>query len=408
MRSEWSSISLLFLFCVAVIGTSLRAIHFVELPLQYPFLVHAHSHVAFHGWVYTLIMLLTTGLFLSKQQVAKGLYGLQFKITVFVIVGILVSFALQGYGLYSIIFSSLFQLLNYWFIFRFFKDSNSFESKAPPIISIRLVKTGFWLGLLSTLAPWAIGVLSARGLSGTEAYHSLVYFYLHFQYNGWFLFVVLGLLFRFLEHQEIRFDVKDANYFYWSLTLAVVPAYTLSLLGMSFRDSLMLPAIFSATLQLFGLFFLWKMLRLVLVKWFSQSDILLRIFTLTALISFFLKVILQAISIIPVMETYAFGSKNLILAYLHLSLIGVISFFLIAFMLRLQWLSRQWPTFVGSTFLIIGFMATEIILVLSGFNWWYPHTLLFVFSGLMAVGILLLLFGTFSLKEISDSRTINL
>ena len=248
MKKEWGKLSLIFLFLVAFIGTLMRAVGVVNTPFAYTHLLHAHSHVAFQGWVYLIMMLLLTRFFLDGEQVEKGRYPLQFKLTVFIVVGILVSFALEGYGLYSIIFSTLFQVLNYWFIFRFLKDSRRSRAYSEKAISIRFVRTGLWFGLLSTLLPYAVGILSAKGLNGTEAYRSLVYTFLHLQYNGWFLFVVLGLFFDFLDKRKVKYNRKFADLFYWLMTLAVIPATTLSLLGMTFINDIMPLAYLSALL----------------------------------------------------------------------------------------------------------------------------------------------------------------
>ena len=248
MKNEWAKISLVFLFLVALIGTLMRSAGVVNSPFQYTHLLHAHSHVAFQGWVYLIMMLLLTRTFLNEDQVEKGRYPLQFKLTIFIVIGILVSFALQGYGLYSIIFSTLFQALNYWFIFRFLKDSKRSNNYSRKGISLRLVRTGLWFGLLSTLLPYAVGILSAKDLNDTEAYRSLVYTFLHLQYNGWFLFVVLGLFFEFLEKRRIKFYRKFAGLFYWILTLSVIPATALSLLGMEFTKEIMPVAYLAAVL----------------------------------------------------------------------------------------------------------------------------------------------------------------
>ena len=109
---HWSKASLVFLFLVALIGTALRSVAFQPIPLEYANLVHAHSHVAFQGWIYTLMLLLLVRYFLSEDQIIAGKYLLQFQLTVVVIVGVLITFSIQGYGLYSIIFSTLFQILN--------------------------------------------------------------------------------------------------------------------------------------------------------------------------------------------------------------------------------------------------------------------------------------------------------
>ncbi|MEM0940464.1 MAG: hypothetical protein AAF600_09805 [Bacteroidota bacterium] len=103
---------------------------------------------------------------------------------------------------------------------------------------MRFVKTGLWLGILSTLVPIGIGITSAKGLNGSELYRSLVYAFLHLQYNGWFLFIALGLFYRFLVTNRIAYHQQYANRFYCFYALAVLSAIALSLLGMSFANDL--------------------------------------------------------------------------------------------------------------------------------------------------------------------------
>ncbi len=391
MKPSSIKISLFFLLCVALIGTLLRAVAFIKLPFDYQHLVHTHSHVAFQGWIYTLVMLFTTHFFLEPKQINSGRFNLLFKLTVIIIICVLISFTLQGYGLYSIIFSSIFQLLNYWFIFSFFSHCKASEKNKTSQTSLLFVKTGFWLGLLSTLAPWAIGILSAKGLSGTEAYRSAVYFFLHFQYNGWFLFTALGLVFKLWENEQIGFDPILAKRFYWLFTLAAIPAYGLSLLGMSFRNVVMIPAAIAAIMQTAALLIYGQLLQKIIGVWFQEKSIWFKLFMISALVSLFLKVSLQFASIFPAVQHLAFDSKNLILAYLHLSLIGVISFIFMSILIRLKWLSNHMLSRAGYLLLITGFVVSEIILAISGMGWFHLSTTLLAFSALMALGILLLL-----------------
>lgn len=387
MNGTWSKISLLFLLVIALVGTLMRLSPFLHLPLAYDHLLHAHSHTAFQGWVYTAMMLLLANLFLSKEQIQSGKYALQFKLTVVVIVGVLVTFAMQGYGLYSIICSTLFQLLNYWFIFRFFKDAR----QLPASISLRWVKTGLWLGLLSSLAPFAIGALSAKGMGGSEAYNSAVYFFLHFQYNGWFQFVALGLFIKWMEMGGVAFNPKWARQFYGLFTVAVVPAYLLSLLGMSFSQWVWVPAAMAALLQMLGLWAFYRMMVGSTKAWFSTKNKWVQTFLWFAAGSFFLKYSLQFLTVFPPIQALAFSSRNLIVGYLHLCLLGVITCFLIALFFELKWLELRKSTKIGSALFLVGFLATEALLGVSGMGWGSALLPLLLFSGLMAVGIDLLL-----------------
>lgn len=387
MHSKWFKISLLFFFIVALMGTLLRAFPYFNVPVVYKNLVHSHSHVAFQGWIYSLIFLMVTHLFITKEQLKKGRYALQFKLTIFIIVGVMVSFIIQGYALFSIIFSSLFQVMNYWFIYQFFKDTKKLDKTT----SLRFIKTGFWLGLLSTLAPWGIGILAANGMANTEAYHSVIYFFLHFQYNGWFLFVVIGLIFKWLESENISFNLKKTGYFYWALALSVIPTYLLSLLGMSYSSYIHKPAMISAVFQLIALNLLIQVIKSIDHKWLKEQPLLTKAFLHIALGSFALKIILQFISAFPALEIYAFGNRYFILAYLHLCLIGIISFGLITLLFQLKWLSINKTTITGSLCLIIGFVVSEYLLASSGLGWIQNTLPILLFSALMAIGICLLL-----------------
>jgi len=150
---KYIPISLFYFLIVAVIGTLLRSIAFLKIPFEYANLVHAHTHVAFQGWVYTAIFLIITSLYVSPDKFQRGKYLLQFKLTTLVLIGVLISFTFQGYGLYSIVSSTLFQLLNYWFIYRFFRDV---KVSSPLQVDLLFIKTGLGLGLLSSFSHMSL------------------------------------------------------------------------------------------------------------------------------------------------------------------------------------------------------------------------------------------------------------
>lgn len=391
MKKEWSKISLIFFFVVALIGTLLRSTFFIPVPLEYRNLVHAHSHIAFQGWIYTIIILLLTNLYLKEHQIQKGRYPLQFNLTVFVLIGTLISFSLQGYGLYSIFFSTLFQLLNYWFIYRFLKDTRRINSSAENTISFRFIKTGLWLGLLSTIMPFGIGLLSAKGLGGTEIYQSFVYTFMHLQYNGWFLFVALGLFYKFLENNDILFNRNHAIKFYRLFAIAVIPAIALSLLGMSFSKYLILPAYFATLFQILGLLFFMMSINSKLIAFLSKKNRWFQLYFIVFILSFILKIILQCLSVFSVFWSYAFNNKLILLAYLHLSLIGVISFLLLAVIIDLKWIIINGLGKVGSTLLVLGFIITELLLVSGGLELYHNYLILMLGSASMALGIFFLI-----------------
>lgn len=384
MKSYWYKISFIYLFLAATIGTLLRSIAYVELPLKYGNLVHTHSHVAFQGWIYTLLFLLLTHFFIDQRQITKRHYPLQFKLTALIILGILISFALQGYGLYSIIFSTIFQLLNYWFIYSFFQDTK----QQKKTISLRFVKTGLWLGILSTIVPFVIGALSAKGMGGTESYNALVYTFLHLQYNGWFLFVCLGLFYKHLENKQIEYNNRIAKRFYFIFKLAVIPSITLSFIGMQIENFILPIAIFSSLLLFIGILFFIQSSFSAFVSIIKNKNIWIQLFFYTFFTAFIVKTIVQSASVLPFVENLAFHNKSIILAYLHLNLIGVISFLLLALLMDIKYLSNSLITKVGAFLFLLGFVITEGLLIIGGLGISYYYLGLSLGSLSMATGIL--------------------
>jgi len=384
MNTKWVKTSLFFFLFVALMGSIMRLTPFIDLPVAYKNILHAHSHVAFQGWVYITLVALIINLYLDKAIVKK--YNLQLSLTVITLIGIMVSFLAQGYALFSIAFSSLFQFLNYWFTIRFFKDVKKSDLAKKHTFSLKFIKAALLLMLLSTIGPWIIGVLSAKGLGDSEYFNAALYFFFHFQYNGWFTFAVLGIFFWWIENQAIPIK-PSASKFYTYMLIAVVPAYSLSLLGMSFGKYFQLIGYISAILQLIGATYLIMFIKQTypsIKKTFNQI-----VFTLLAISfsCFFIKELLQAFSSLPALKQYAFLNKNLIISYIHL-VMGFISFFLLAILFQLNWLK---PNKLGIALLMLGFMVSEITLIRLGFS---SDSLLqqvmAFFSFIMALGIALI------------------
>lgn len=392
MMKNYSKISLFFFLFIAIIGTLIRAFPFLEIPLEYKHLLHSHSHVAFQGWIYTLIILFTTHLFLTPAQLKKGRYVIQFKITIWVVLGILVSFSLQGYGAYSIILSSLFQVLYYVFVFQFFKDVRK-QSVTP---ALRFIKAGLLLGVLSTLAPWGIGVLSAKGLAHTEIYEAVLYFFLHFQYNGLFLFIIIGVLFKWLENSVIPYKNRQAHMLYNVSIVTVFLSYFLSLLGMSFKDSIIVFAVLASILQWVELVLLGVVFVPIWTKMISKQNFVLRLILSTVWFCFALKVLLQSLSVFPCLQEYAFSNRFIVMAYMHLNFIGIISFAFLAFLFHWKWLRFNSLSKIGCTTLFSGFIGSELMLIAMGMHVYHSNMLLLFFSSLMVFGISFLLLSYLS------------
>src|ERR1700758_2810224 len=94
----------LFNFClVAILGVLLRYKIAFSLPmLNYNFILEAHSHFAFSGWISTaLFTAMVYMLSNSGYRVGKS-YVFQFRLAQTASFGMLLGFSLEGYGRLSI------------------------------------------------------------------------------------------------------------------------------------------------------------------------------------------------------------------------------------------------------------------------------------------------------------------
>ena len=111
-------VSLFYFLIAASLGILLRLFPVTNINATYKYIVHTHSHIALLGWVYVSLTSLIYYLCIDKQAQKK--YIILFWCTQITILGMLVSFPITGYALFSIIFSSLFLICSYWF-FAFFQ-----------------------------------------------------------------------------------------------------------------------------------------------------------------------------------------------------------------------------------------------------------------------------------------------
>lgn len=394
MRSSLLKYNFIFLLIVACIGTLLRFSFLIPFKLPFANLLHAHSHVAFQGWVYLTLFFLLTKNFLSEKTIVVGRYKFQYRLTIFIIIGILISFIYQGYGLFSILFSSLFQIMSYWFAFRFLKDLNLEYTNQKNYISLKFIRAAVWLNILSTITPWCIGVISAKGFSGSEIYNAAIYFFLHFQYNGWFTFAVLGLFFKLLEQNRIKFNCTKASYFFYVILLSVIPAYTLSLLGMSFKNNIINIAYFASIAQLIASLLFISLIFPLINSFLKRLNHFLGLFLLVSFLAFLLKLIAQSLSILGILQNIVFTNRYLIISFLHLTLIGFVSFALFAFLKYSKNINTTGRIDkIGFILLTTGFIINEISLVCASISTFMFLNEFLAYSSLsMALGISIIYF----------------
>lgn len=370
---KYYSIPLLFFLLAALMGLFLRW-QFVEPTpgIHFTYFVHGHSHVMFLGWVFNVLYLFSVEDHIDLRR-QKGYIRL-FVFLQLLVLAMMVSFPIQGYGAFSIIFSTAHTLAVMIFIPMFLR-----HSPGPSTASRWFLKAAWIFFFISTLGPFALGYLMASGTGNTVWNNFSIYYYLHFQYNGFFLFGILSLLFRFLEQQNIAFSQARMKAFGKWMAAACIPAYFLSVLFAKPDEVFYWLGAAGATIQLLAvILFAGEMLRIAHQLKASINPMLVGT-GYFIMIAFVLKLLLQMASAHPVVAEFAFSLRPVVIAYLHLVLVGIISLFILGWYIQRGFM-RERMARAGLFALITGFLGSEIVLVLV--PWWSSIPLAFLSSSI--------------------------
>lgn len=382
----YTSLPVLFFVIAAAIGLFLRWQFLLPTPgIRFTWFVHAHSHIMFLGWV-TNVLYLASIRYLSDEDQKKAMRW--FVVLQVLVVGMLIAFPLQGYALYSITFSTLHTLLLAFLIIVFWQRTKTQHNTALAFLRPALV-----FFLLSTLGPFALGYFMSQGLSTSVWYNFSIYYYLHFQYNGFFTLGILALFFQLLDDYGITYTPKLARRMALWLAIACVPAYALSVLfanpGLLFNITGGIAAMMQVGVVIVFTLDIGGSVRALQQK---TGNGLYRVFFFVWL-CWVVKSVLQLLSAHPEIARLAYELRPIVIAYLHLVLLGTITLFLLAWYVTQGWASAR-LSLRGIALLIIGFIISEIVLIMT--PWWgqitggrLSHTVVvFFFSILMWMGAL--------------------
>lgn len=390
-----------FIGVIQLIGLLMRWQFIAPTPgFNYMFFLHAHSHVALLGWVHALLALLLPRVFVPHHPTAYRPYNRLFWVSQFSVLGMLISFPLQGYALISISFSTFFLFCSYRLAYLLWKDTAHQSSPA-----YKLLRASLFFMVFSSIGPWLMGPIMALKL-GKTPYHLAIYFYLHFQYNAWFTLACTALGLRYFESKPHINTAKMRTAVFFMIW-STLPTVLLSALwlkpslwvyGLAFVGSLM---------QAYGWFLAWRALPNLKLQNLGQWST--RLFYLSAL-CLVAKIGLQGLTAFPYFAQLAAQQRPLVIFYLHLVLLGGVSGFLLAYVKRhcFPSLTSHWLS-LGFWLYLLGFLSSEGLLLYQGlaqglnqpvFSAFYVS--LFGFSLLIPIGFLAIgtTFLTPSLKRI--------
>lgn len=310
----WKRIALLFLLVGGCIGLLLRY-SFVHTPFDgfaFRHWLHAHSHIMLLGWLFNAAFILWVEK-TFKSAVPPPFVGLFGALQV-ANAGMLATFPVTGYAAGSIAFSTLHILLSFVVIALFIRDHRGSPAERETL----LWAVGFLL--ISAMGPFAVGVLMAKGMRESPLYDLAIYFYLHFQYNGWLTFILLTALYPF-EKAHASF----ARYNIRLLGISTLLSFSLSALWLGAGRWLMVVGLFSAFLQVFALAGMFRAGSFTLASLLKSGSRETRILTWLVAAAIPAKLLLQVLSAFPAAVSWYYFDRNLPIAYLHLVFLGVIT-----------------------------------------------------------------------------------
>ncbi len=398
MQKKFILVCLLNFLVAASMGLVLRYVFIQPLSLNFRFLTHGHSHVAMLGWVYLMLYLLIVHHFIPDK---KPIYNRLFWITQLAVVGMMISFPLQGYAAISISFSTLHIFCSYYFVRLVWQ-----HHKTTSLPARYLLKACLLFMLLSTIGVWCLGPAVAT-LGQTSAFYQIaIQFFLHFQFNGWFLLAVLAVFlnqFNIANHQLFK-------HFFALLILATIFTFALPVSWFAFHPLLLWINGLGVVLQVLALYYLLKLLQPHWNSFWANGSTTIKLMYRFALLCFVLKIGIQTLSLIPEVAEKAYQYRDFVIGFIHLTMLGIISGFLFAFILQSPLVNKKSKILsFGLYSFIAGFLTTECILFIQGCLYYFGvgmmpnyHLLLFVCSILLPLGILFIIVNIFN----HDSKTL--
>ncbi len=404
---RWIEIALINFCVVALAGVTLRyKINFALPAVDQKYLLNGHSNFAFVGWMaMALMILMVRYLIRNNVQTDYKKYNWILIAEVIASYAMFVSFIIQGYAFWSITFSSITILISYFFIIFYWRDIN----KAPDSgFSRSWLKAALILWAFSSLGAFVLAYLMANHIMIQDLYFASAYFFMHFQYNGWFLFVCFGIFFSYLHRLGLYCISFLSKRLFMIMAITVVPTYFLSILWLKLPPALHWIANISGILQLIILIYFFKIISAIKKSEGIKLNWSTRWLWRLSSIAFVLKILLQLLSTLPFLNHFAFGFRPIVIGYLHLSFVGVISLFILGYINEFIHRFRGNVSGIAAIIFVIGFIVQEIVLMLQGLEAMdvepikSANIILFYCAILMAVGLIWITSGIIRTQEYEE------
>lgn len=395
-------LSLFNLMIVALLGTLMRYKIAFSFPVidQKPML-ESHFHFAFYGWITScLYMFILKYLEEKRPELKTGIYKNLIAVNFIAAFGMLFSFLLTGYSAFSIFFILLALLVSFVFSFTFFRGLKGVRGKAKIWF-----QTGLIFAVLSSVGVLWISYMLSNKTVTTDNYLAAHYFFLHFQYNGFFMFSCVGLLIYSLSKRDIHIGKYQNRVIFWLMFFGCLFGYGLSVLWMNLPLWLYILVVIAALMQTTGCVKIYLWVRKNWRKIKETQEPLERTLLIYAGAAFAIKIALQLGSTVPSISHFAFGFRNIVIAYLHLILLMCISSYLINRIIDTGYFKIGKAFKFGAILFMISVFLNELVLGVVGMfsiNYTYipkTHEILLAITVLILISTILIFLGLKKVKQ---------
>ena len=350
-RNHYISVSLIWFIIAVALAALLRSVFAYNLGswFNYQNMLHTHSHLAFLGWVFNALYYL-----LLKQYnlLNKKKYSHLFILLNLSVVGMLFTFPFTGYALWSIIFSTLHIVLSYVFGFMLWRDT-----KGVNALHRKFAMAAVFFMILSSIGPFALGPIIALSMKDTIWYELAIYFYLHFQYNGWFILAIISLVLYQMKGIDKDNWQRAFNLFFLSTFLN----FSLSTLWTNPGWVINIISVLSSLMQIHALF----LVRTDLHNYLKTQErfkygLLTIIYTL-----FVIKVFFSLLGSIQEVADFVYQNRNLTIGYLHAIFLGVVTPYIFRRLAEINNVAENKNYKRAMLLFLLFFLVSELLLTLS-------------------------------------------
>ncbi len=413
INNTWIKIALLNFLIVATLGTFLRFAFIKELTwMDYLHFQTAHWHLAVFGWIYQAMYVFIIGAFLTPEQQAQKKYHTLFWLNQTLIIIVFLTLITKGYSFFSVDEDICFVVLIGGFVFSILKDLK-ISSGSNRLISNEFLKIAFFFLLLSFLG--IISIIPIELLFSAKRsifYYLSSQFFLHFQYNGWFIFGILSLFFKMIENYGIKINTDKFRQFKRLLLAAALITYFLNIYWgyPGHLVFLWIASLGGGMIQITALFIVRKDISMIFGELKPHLNSVTAVLMKFAYISFCIKLILQVVIAYPDLASVALTIRNYTIAYFHLVFLCIASVFLFAWNVQFNKLKLiQKNSNTGIYVFSFSILSVELLLFLQGTLLWigvgfmtFYYELIFLLTLGIPISIVLIIFQNIKHSNFGD------